>query len=571
MPHSRNERELHPTVLERLLDVSDAPPGLPSLQAAIQGLTETLGMSCAFAAEIEPDDPGRARTLVFWQAGAFQSNFTYELAGTPCEHVYQNEICIVRSGVQAAYPKDPWLVEVGAESYLGICFANAAGATIGHLGVVHDRPIEEGIERRSLFRLFAALVGAEMKARDAENQRVAAERRMLEGHRLESLGLLAGGIAHDFNNLLVGITGNASLALLEAPLGSPVRRYLEEIDTTAARAAELAKQMLAYSGKGHFLVTEVDLNAVVEEMMQLLDVSIARTARVRFDLALNLPLVRVDVTQIRQLLMNLVLNAAEAIDKPGGTITVSTGVARLDRDTIDGAMVGRERPAGEYVSLDVSDSGRGIRPEVQQRIFDPFYTDKPHGRGLGLAAVQGIVSGHEGVLTMESEPGRGTTFRFQLPAGRRGEVADLPKPAPPRDSQGLRVLVIDDDVTVRDATARMLKHLGCVVTVAEDGPRGLEVYRARSADLDLVLLDMTMPGMSGREVFREIRAIGGRARVVLMSGYDEDEATGSFAGDELAGFLPKPFDTQALARKLEAMKSGRSDDDPDRRGFRAVR
>lgn len=543
--------QLPTDVTDCILAVTAALPGEPRLAAAVKGLANLLHVKVAFASEVMADKPTHARTLAMCIDGEIVADIEYELEGTPCDLVKDDDaqICLFESGVQQRFPTDEWLNQVDAQSYMALPFATANGQRVGHLAIVHDQPLEEGIGDMAVFQIFAALVGSELINRGVEQQRIELERKVLEGHRLESLGLLAGGVAHDFNNLLVGVTGNVSLALLDTPASSPIRHYLNEIELTAHRAADLAKQMLAYSGKGHFIVAETYLNDVVEEMMSLLAVSIPKNVVLRFDLAKDLPCATVDVTQIRQLVMNLVLNAAEAIGGKSGTISLSSGVVRVDEHYLSEATVGQEVKTGDYVFLEIADSGCGLTPDVKARMFDPFFTQKPHGRGLGLAAVQGIVKGHQGVLNVYSEMGKGTTFKLLLPATAL-QPASQEKDHGFTTLEGLTALVVDDDEMVLATGARILERLGCQVIVAEDGQRAVELYRARTNDLDFVLLDMTMPKMGGDEVFRLIRCINPDARVILMSGYNEQDATSHFTGKGLSGFVQKPFNMETLAREI---------------------
>ena len=236
-------------IMDRLLQVTSASPGEATFKAAVKSLATLLGVKCAFVTECHGEPPDKARTLALWLDGAPAENIEYSLVGTPCERVYDEGMCVIERGVRHLYPEDRWLTDVRAESYIGLPFSEANGRRLGHLGMIHDEPLEETLQDRALFRLFAALVGAELVARNAESCRLELERKMLEGHRLESLGVLAGGVAHDFNNLLVGLTGNISLALMDTPPSSPIRHHLEEIDKTVHRAAGLAKQMLAQLAK----------------------------------------------------------------------------------------------------------------------------------------------------------------------------------------------------------------------------------------------------------------------------------------------------------------------------------
>jgi PAS domain S-box-containing protein len=387
--------------------------------------------------------------------------------------------------------------------------------------------------------------------RKVEEEADELERKLQETQKLESLGVLAGGIAHDFNNLLTGILGNASLARLDLPESSPVLPYLEQIEAVSVRAADLCKQMLAYLGKGRFQLQKLSLSDLVKETTQLIQLSISKSVVLRFNLAEHLPPIEADATQMRQIVMNLVINASEAIGEKSGAVSISTGAVRVDREYLEKTVLAPDLPEGDYVFLEVSDNGCGMDAATQARIFDPFFTTKFTGRGLGLSAVLGIVRGHHGALKVYSEPGRGTTFKLLFPAVA-GAAETLPQESPTDTWHGQgTVLVIDDEETVRAVAARMVQSFGFTAMVAEDGREGVEKYRAHQAEITIVLMDLTMPHLDGEAAFRELRQINPAVRVILMSGFNEQEAINRFTGKGLAGFLQKPFKAAPLRKKLK--------------------
>jgi PAS domain S-box-containing protein len=393
--------------------------------------------------------------------------------------------------------------------------------------------------------------------RNAERERKQMERNLQEAQKLESLGVLAGGIAHDFNNLLTGVLGNASLASTDLGPGSPVQPYLEQIETAALRAADLCKQMLAYSGKGRFFIQRLDLNNLITETAELLQISVSKKASLSLKLAASLPAVLADATQLRQVVMNLVINASEALGDRAGSIYVATGAVQVDSSFLEETHLSPDLPAGEYVFLDVMDDGVGMSQEVQRRIFDPFFTTKFTGRGLGLAAVLGIVRGHKGALKVYSEEGVGTTFKVLLPATNGpGDELGRGNPASSNWRGEGTVLVIDDEESVRVTTSRMLQALGFSPLQAENGREGLKLFGANRGAIVLTVVDLTMPEMDGEEVFRELRLLDPEARVLLMSGFNEQEATSRFSGKPLDGFLQKPFRVPALREKLQQILGG---------------
>jgi signal transduction histidine kinase/CheY-like chemotaxis protein len=386
-------------------------------------------------------------------------------------------------------------------------------------------------------------------AQEVERQRIEAQ--MRRAQKLESLGVLAGGIAHDFNNLLVSIVGNADLGLLLASPGSPVQNALIKIKVAGGRASELTQQLLAYSGKKEVRIEAIDVNPLVSELKNLLEVSISNYVLLDMVLSVDLPLVRGDLSQISQVVMNLITNASEAIGEHPGSITIATGTALLTADECAERKTNWDVSEGVYVFIDVSDTGSGMPASVREQIFEPFFTTKFTGRGLGLAAVAGIVRSHHGAIEVQSELGVGTTFRVLFPAAP-GAHLDAPKhetlePAMERSGKGT-VLVVDDEREVREVLSEMLEIFGFEVTAANDGIEALDIFRASPDAYSAVILDLAMPRMGGAETLQAIRAIRPDIPVILCSGYDEDHA---LKGDSSSAFLQKPFKLSTLINKLE--------------------
>lgn len=390
--------------------------------------------------------------------------------------------------------------------------------------------------------------------RRAEEERRQLEAQILHAQKLESLGVLAGGIAHDFNNLLMGMLGNADLALMDLPPESPVRCRVEGIVSAAHRAAELTNQMLAYAGKGRFVVEPLDVSRLVQEIAHLLEASVSKKAVLRYDLAKGLPAITADATQLRQVAMNLIINASEAIGDETGVISVATGVVEADRGYLAGAYLGEDLPEGSYVYLAVADTGCGMDAGMLAKVFDPFFTTKFAGRGLGLAAVLGIMRGHRGAIAIQSRPGYGTTFRVLFPVAecRVAAVSEKPQRETQWRASGV-VLVVDDEGMVRRVAEAMLRSFGFSALTASDGREGLRVFCEQIDKVVVVLLDMTMPQMNGEETLREMQRIRPDVRVIVSSGYSEEEATRRFAGKGIAGFIQKPYQAADLAAKLQAV------------------
>jgi PAS domain S-box-containing protein len=389
-------------------------------------------------------------------------------------------------------------------------------------------------------------------ARRAAEERKKLEEQVRQSQKLESLGILAGGIAHDFNNMLTAILGNADLTLQEIPESHPARPMLQDIDEVAHRAAELCKQMLAYSGRGRFVVKPLDLSGAVLEIGRMLEASISKKAELHCHLAEGLPPIEADAAQVRQVIMNLIINASEAIGDKGGTIDVTTSSVQCDWHYLSQAQLHGDLAEGNYVCLEVADNGCGMDRATMDRIFDPFFTTKFTGRGLGLAAVLGIVRGHRGAIKPYSEPGKGTNFKVLFPAAAAADIQ-------PRERTGEEdwhgsgtVLFVDDEATLRALGQRMLQQLGFDAMTAADGREALTLYERHRESIRCVLLDLTMPHMDGEETFRELRRMNPALPVILCSGYNAQEAINRFVGEQLAGFIQKPYRIANIRQALRA-------------------
>lgn len=387
-------------------------------------------------------------------------------------------------------------------------------------------------------------------ARDLRDE-IALQRQVEHGQRLESLGVLAGGIAHDFNNILTAILGNAALAELKIDQPLKTARYLRNIIKSSERAAGLCKQMLAYSGKGKFVVKPLNMSEMVDEITTLLKVSIARNVTIDINLDQQLPAVDVDEAQIQQVIMNLVINASDAIGEHDGTITVETGVMNTDDSSWRTSFVQDDLPQGRYVYLEVSDNGCGMDDKTLQHIFDPFFTTKFTGRGLGLSAVLGIIRGHQGSLKIDSKPGHGTSFRMLLPISQHKVVCDETGQEDTNawHSSGT-ILIIDDEDAILEIASIMIEDMGFKTITASDGIEGVNAYRQNQDEITVVLLDMTMPKMDGLECFQELQKINNDVIVILSSGYNEQDAISHFTSKSLAGFIQKPYRSEALEQVI---------------------
>jgi two-component system cell cycle sensor histidine kinase/response regulator CckA len=396
------------------------------------------------------------------------------------------------------------------------------------------------------------IIGASHVARDITHRKRLDEQ-VRHTQKLESIGLLAGGIAHDFNNLLTGILGNTSLALESLPANNPVRALLRDVVHASERAAHLTRQLLAYAGKGRIIIEPINLSELVREISTLVQTSIPRNVQLRLDLRDDIPSIQADAGQLQQLIMNLVINGAEAIGSDqNGTVLVTTGVQNIDEDYLLTTVGEPGLAVGDYISLEVHDTGSGMDEATLSRIFDPFFTTKFTGRGLGLAAVQGIVHGHKGTMKVYSSPGSGTTFKVLFPAA--AEVATTRSTvAPQRMGNDELILVIDDEQIIRRTAKAMLERHGYTVVLAENGKEGVELLQVLADKVSAVLLDMTMPVMGGEEAFSRIKNIKPDVKVILSSGYNEVETIRRFTGKGLAGFIQKPYSSEALMEKVRSV------------------
>ncbi len=509
----RESEERYRTVSELSSDYSFAMRVDRDLSMRIEWVTDAFFRITGYA-PAELQDRGWLAIIDPGDRGEYQAHFKKVLAG-------QSDVLRTRI-----------LTKSGDERWLEVRF-----------GTRHDEA--DGAVR---------IVGAASDVTErvaAERERRRLDQHMQEVQRFESLGVMAGGIAHDFNNVLTVILGNARLSLAELGSGSPLRRRLSRIQAAAEYASGLTGQMLTYSGKGSLELHPMDLSQVARDMLDLLRASSAKKSSLDVELATDLPAVEGDETQIRQVILNLVSNASQALAEPGGRIDLRTGVAHLKvRDLAD--AFGTLDPApGEYVYLEVADTGEGIGVEQQARVFEPFFTTKRGGRGLGLASVLGIVTAHRGVITLESRPGKGATFRVLLPRSSRAAES---KPAVARPDREVRrsgtILVVDDDEWVLDLAREFLQRAGFTVLTAPGGRAGVDLVRARGDEIDAVVLDLIMPEMNGEEAFEEMRRIRPDLQVVLASGYGKEMSPERFFARGVAGVLFKPYEPEELVQRV---------------------
>jgi PAS domain S-box-containing protein len=410
--------------------------------------------------------------------------------------------------------------------------------------------LDHGVPRFAADGVFKGYVGSCTDLTDLRR----AQEEALARQKLEGLGELVGGIAHDFNNLLGSILADAELALTESAAGLSPEEEIHRIKTVAVRASEIVRELMVYAGQESISFEPTDISNLVEEMVQLLRVSISKHVTLKMVLGTRLPRVRASASQIRQVVMNLIINASEAIGDRSGILTIATERITPEQDPAERGAP--NLPRGDYLLLRVSDNGRGMSEELRAKIFDPFFTTKPAGRGLGLAVVHAIVRGHGGAMSVESRLGEGTTFRICLP-GCAGEkehnvAVATPPAAEATSGAGITVLLVEDEDALRLAVSKVLRKKGFSVIEAGDGSAAVQLFRQHADHIDVVLLDMTIPGPSSSDVFAQIRGIRSDAKVVVTTAYSQEVAACSFDWHKAAGFIRKPYDLNALVRSLQA-------------------
>lgn len=509
--------------------------------------------------------------LVWREAAAVHGDLSFHIDNSPMALIELDaEIRIRRYSLQA-------------QRMLGYSAEQVLGKTLLDIGLIEssdeqdiadtlfatliEEGLDRGVERITLRRSSGELIETEWHVSALRDEQRSAtsflalgqditERRRREDalrhtQKLESVGVLAGGVAHDFNNLLTSVLGHAGLAMRSRELPPGVFVHLDRIQEAAERAAELTKQLLAYAGQGRIMVRDVDINGLAAGMSELFAASISKSATMHYDLVDGVVAVEGDTSQLQQLLLNLVTNAGEALPDGLGDVTLRTRSVVIDEDRLQSDFAGSPMEPGPFMELTVSDNGVGLDADALGRVFDPFFTTRETGRGLGLAAVAGIVRSHHGGIRLESEAGRGTTFRVYLPlTSSRLEVSESQVSAGSARATKC-ILVVDDESVVRSLMGDILGTQGYRVIYACDGRECLEVFKARHSEIDLIILDLTMPVMDGVETFHALMAEEPQVRVLLASGYSRQEVIDRFDGRGPTAFIQKPFRIADILATLE--------------------
>jgi PAS domain S-box-containing protein len=537
------ERRRSEQAMQALVRASAGSVGKEFFADVVTSMCEWLDVDCAIIGEITDED--RVNALSMRLDGEFVEHYSYGLAGTPCGRSAREGYCVYSDKVGMLFPDDEDLVSMGAEGYVGILLRGRSGDAIGLLCAISRRKMSLPPQVREVMEIIAARAVAEIERKRAEEEKENLEEQLRHTQKMEAIGTLAGGIAHDFNNLLQGILGYADLLKMRSTDGDMINRAADVIERAGTRAAELTRQLLGFARKGKLRDMPVDFHRIIGETVAIL----ARTIDKRITMIQTLNaepcVVKGDPGQLQQVVMNLAVNARDVI-QGGGELTFETSVV----DHKDGC---RELPGdllpGKYLLLSVTDTGAGMTPNVLERIFEPFFTTKPQGEGtgMGLAMVYGIVKNHGGAVKARSGQGKGTTFDIYLPiAEKAARITDTQKLKLVQRGSG-HILVVDDEETVREVVTEILESLGYDVTCASDGREAVERYREKASEIDLVLLDMTMPVMDGPECFEELKKINPGVKVVVATGHALDGATQETIDAGALRSIHKPFIMADLA------------------------
>lgn len=503
--------------------------------------------------------------LINWLAHLPYPAFIAETASLPAT----DPLIVFANAAAAGYAGRPAAELIGKSFLTGATVVpetlNKLRATLSHGQPTYEQLIEYTRDGKDSWLSvdIVPLGGRNGKAnrylalgRDVTKQKLDADVRqrlqewLFQSQKMEGIGVLAGGVAHDLNNILTGILGSAELVKMHLAPGHPAYADLNTIVQATQRAAGLAKELLAYAANEKDAKEILDLNEIVTAMLIILRSQMPKSIVVRKALTPEVPDIEANVVQLQQVIMNLCLNAGDAMSEQGGILSITTDRVEVDEEQCRSLTHGPSKP-GSYAVFEVSDTGRGMDPQMLKYIFEPFYSSKAAGRGLGLAAALSIIKRHGGGIEVTSEIGEGSTFRVFLPASAKSRQHSMPA-QPELAHGGQTILFVDDEEMLRSLCQRMLEHLGYRVILAADGIEAVRVYRERARDIDLVILDLSMPRQSGEDAYQEMRNIRRDMKVLLCCGYDEALANRKIAAENLVGFLPKPFGIDVLAQAVQA-------------------
>lgn len=550
-----DERKLLEEDLRNIARGFSAISGTEFFQKLVLHLSETLSADCVLVGQVVRGKVDHVVTIAVAESGKPAENMEYVLTGTPCENVVAQTLCVYPRDVQGLFPTDILLSEMGIESYAGVPLHSSRQDAIGLLVVMYKTPLENDARVRSLLEIFASRSESELERLQAEAAREKLEAQLLQSQRLESVGTLAGGIAHDFNNLLQAILGYGDMAMSNVAPDSRVHSDIEQMIKAGERATVLVRQLLAFSRQQVLELSQLRLDEVIEDLVDMIRRVIGEHITLDFVSGHDLGLVRADRGQIEQILMNLCVNARDAMGD-GGTLTIATDAAEFDEAFCEAHTWASP---GRYASLSVSDTGCGMDEETQQRMFEPFFTTKEPGKGtgLGLSTVFGIVRQHNGMIDIYSEIGSGTTIRIYLPTIDATETTHEEVKAVFSRGGTETILLADDDEMVCGVTGDMLCEAGYTVLKAADGEEAILEFDKHAGEIDLVLLDVVMPRLGGKAVAEYILKHRPELPIIFCSGYSRNAVHSNFVLDDGMHLLQKPYHREELLRKVrEVIESG---------------
>jgi|TARA_B100000315_G_scaffold77886_2_gene71217 PAS domain S-box-containing protein len=529
--------------VNRIIEGTHQHSGEKLLLELTTRLNQILATSHAFVSELLEDNT--VRTVIYLKNGVLQENLTHPLQDTAAEKAVAEGLCVYADDVQGLFPKDELLASEQIESYLGVAFNGPDGIPVGIMGVMAKKPMILSELYGQVANLFAMSTASEFNRMQAEGEEKQLEAQLRQAMKMQAVGTLAGGIAHDFNNLLMSIEGNTALMLTDLDETHPHHGMLGNIETQVKRGADLNRQLLGFARGGQYDVKNTDLNKLLGGSADLFGRT-HKEIEIFSKYQEDIWAVKVDSSQIEQVLLNLFINSWQAMPE-GGSLYLQTKNVVLDKEFI--APIQLE--PGEYVQISIIDDGSGMDRETQDRIFEPFFTTKDLGKGtgLGLASAYGIIKNHDGLINVQSELGMGTSFYLYLPATREEQITET-KPVDTISTGTGTILFVDDEEPIAALGKGMLNRLGFDAYIATSGSEAIATYEEHKAEIDLVILDMIMPGMNGGEVYNYLKEINPEVKVILSSGYSLNEQAREIMTRGCNAFLQKPFSLQELPDKI---------------------
>ncbi len=543
---NRKARQQADRAIDALVRGMVGATGAECFDRIIEGLCDWLGADYGLVGALAD---GEVRTLSFYRQGEKQENFSYPLAGTPCEGIVREIFKSYPKDLRRLFPKDKDLVAMGIESCVGISLRDAQQKALGLLNIFSSREMLPTARLPEIMEIVAVKAAAEMERLREEEERRALEAQLRQAQKMEAIGTLAGGIAHDFNNILAAILGYTELAKQKMIPESEPDHCLVQVLRATYRAKELVRQILAFSRKGEQEMKSMRIQCVVKEALKLLRASLPASIEIQQRIGVDCRPILADPTRIHQIILNLCTNASHAMEAKGGTLSV------LLEDTALGEEEAQAQglAAGDYVLLVVSDTGHGMGKEVMDHIFEPYFTTKERGKGagMGLAIVHGLVKASGGKISVASTIGQGTTFRILFPQVRDKAGEEAPQKISVSSGQGSeRIFVIDDEQAIVAMEKIALERLGYQVQLFAGSEEALAAFRADPQGCDLVVTDQTMPHLSGMDLAKAFLAIRPDLPIILSTGYSSQASEEDAARIGIRRFIMKPVNIADLAAAI---------------------